>query len=345
VSRSLSGVDHLIVVNGSDELAGLPFQLLVTRTPDPALEGTEALRRASWLVRDHAVSTLPSVASLRALRATASEAPEGTKSFLGVGDPIIGNAGEMACAETPEAIQVAALGQGAAPDRPSPSRSLLRSAAGSSIAVADVNAVRALARLPDTRCELERIAASVGGGDLLLGETATEARIKAMDEAGALQDFRVISFATHGLTAGSIGGSEPALVLTPPVSGTPHDDGLLTASEIAALRLNADWVILSACDTASGQKPGGENLSGLARAFFYAGSRTLLVSHWPVVSSAAVRITTGTLERMHGERATGRAEAMRQATLAILDDPSSSLQEVDPRYWAPFSLVGEGGSL
>lgn len=340
VSRALSGVDHLIVVNGSDELAGLPFQLLVTRPPDPGLRDAEALRRASWLIRDYAVSTLPSVASLRALRSLASDAPRGTKGFLGVGDPIIGRAGEIACAEGSQAVQVAALSPDVAPPPPD---GLLRSGAGSPLAVADVAAVRALTRLPDTRCELERIAASVGGGELLLGEAATETRLKTMDAAGSLQDFRVISFATHGLTAGSVGGSEPALVLTPPVTGTPEDDGLLTASEIAALRLNADWVILSACDTASGQKPGGENLSGLARAFFYAGSRTLLVSHWPVVSSAAVRITTGTLERMQGEGASGRAQAMRGATLAILDDPSSGLLEVDPRYWAPFSLVGEGG--
>jgi CHAT domain-containing protein/tetratricopeptide (TPR) repeat protein len=337
VSRSLAGVTHLIVVNGSDELAGLPFQLLVTRRPDPTLAGAEALRQAAWLVRDRAVSTLPSVASLRALRALASDAPRGTKGFLGVGDPVIGRGGEMACADMADTIEVAALPADVVTDG-----NLMRSA--SDTPIADVDAVRALTRLPDTRCELERIARSIGDGDLLLGNDATEARVKAMDEAGALQDFRVISFATHGLTAGSIGGSEPALVLTPPDEGTTTDDGLLTASEIAALRLNADWVILSACDTASGQKPGGENLSGLARAFFYAGSRTLLVSHWPVVSSAAVRITTGTLDRLRDDSLAGRAEAMRQATLAILDDPSSSLLELDPRYWAPFSLVGEGGA-
>ncbi len=338
VSRSLADVTHLIVVNGSDELAGLPFQLLVTSRPDPRLEGADALRRAAWLIRDRAVSTLPSVASLKALRALAFDAPRGSKGFLGIGDPVIGRGGEMDCGGAAETVAVAAAEEAAPPSN------LLRSGPGDGTAIADVEAVRALTRLPDTRCELERIAASIGGGELLLGEAATESRIKAMDAAEALQDFRVISFATHGLTAGSIGGTEPALVLTPPTEGTPTDDGLLTASEIAALRLNADWVILSACDTASGQKPGGENLSGLARAFFYAGSRTLLVSHWPVVSSAAVRITTGTLDRLRDGSLAGRAEAMRQATLAILDDPASSLQEVDPRYWAPFSLVGDGGA-
>ena len=78
------------------------------------------------------------------------------------------------------------------------------------------------------------------------------------------------------------GLGEPALVLTIPKEATPLDDGLLTANEIAQLKLNADWVVLSACNTAAGDKPGAEALSGLARTFFYAGTRALLVSHWAV---------------------------------------------------------------
>ena len=78
---------------------------------------------------------------------------------------------------------------------------------------------------------------------------------------------------------------------TPPASATTEDDGLLTASEVTTLALDADWVILSACNTASSDG-GGEALSGLARAFFYAGARALLVSHWAVASDAATRITT-----------------------------------------------------
>lgn len=90
----------------------------------------------------------------------------------------------------------------------------------------------------------------------------------------SLADYRVISFATHGLVTGELKGlPEPALVLTPPAEGTAADDGLLTASEIAQLDLRADWVVLSACKTAAGGEPGAEGLSGLAKAFFYAGSR------------------------------------------------------------------------
>ena len=186
---------------------------------------------------------------------------------------------------------------------------------------------------------------ALGGGDLLMRERATETELKRLDAAGALADYRVVSFATHGLVAGEAGAGEPALVMTPPALATPEDDGLLTASEVAALRLDADWVLLSACNTAAGAA-GGESLSGLARAFFYAGARGLLVSHWPVSSPAAVRLTTGTFDAMRADPGIGRAEALRRATLAILDDPASTVAELDPAYWAPFSIVGEGlGSL
>src|SRR4029079_13630546 len=97
-----------------------------------------------------------------------------------------------------------------------------------------------------------------------------------------------IEFATHGLVAGDLSGlAEPALVLTPPAAGSDTHDGSHTASEIAVLKLNADWVVLSACNTAAGSTEGAEALSGLARAFFYAGARSLLVSHWSVFSTAA----------------------------------------------------------
>ncbi len=98
-----------------------------------------------------------------------------------------------------------------------------------------------------------------------------------------LADYRVVYFATHGLVAGDVKDlAEPSLALTLAREPSELDDGLLTASEVAQLKLNADWVVLSACNTAAGDKPGAEALSGLARAFFYAGARALLVSHWAV---------------------------------------------------------------
>ena len=115
--------------------------------------------------------------------------------------------------------------------------------------------------------------------DVKLGAAATVTTVKSMP----LEQYRVIDFATHGLVAGEVNGlSEPALVLSLPDQPTAEDDGLLTASRIAKLKLDADWAVLSACNTAAGDRPGAEGLSGLARAFFYAGARSLLVSHWPV---------------------------------------------------------------
>ena len=98
---------------------------------------------------------------------------------------------------------------------------------------------------------------------------ATETVVKRV----SLADYRVVYFATHGLVAGDIKGlAEPSLALSIPAQSTAEDDGLLTASEIAQLKLNADWVVLSACNTIAGDKPGAEALSGLAPAFFYAGA-------------------------------------------------------------------------
>jgi CHAT domain-containing protein len=137
------------------------------------------------------------------------------------------------------------------------------------------------------------------------------------------------------------GLGEPALALTLPAQPNDLDDGLLTASEVAQLKLNADWVVLSACNTAAGDKPGAEALSGLARAFFYAGARALPVSHWSVDSEAATRLTTSTFSIMNSEPKLGRAEALRRAMLAYMNDKASPLNAY-PAFWAPFSLVGEG---
>src|SRR5262249_10920513 len=157
----------------------------------------------------------------------------------------------------------------------------------------ETGALRGLAPLPETEGELRNIAGVLGASseDVLVGDGASESVVKQMSKANRLASYRVVAFATHGLVAGDIRGlAEPALALTVPREPSEEDDGLLTASEVTQLKLNADWVILSACNTAAGDKPGAEALSGLARAFFYAGARGLLVSHWPVESSAAVRL-------------------------------------------------------
>jgi CHAT domain-containing protein len=151
-----------------------------------------------------------------------------------------------------------------------------------------------------------------------------------------LKDSRVIAFSTHGLVSGELDVVEPALALTPPRQGTEHDDGLLTASEVAQLKLDAEWVILSACNTAAG----AQGLSGLARAFFYAGARALLVSHWPVETTAATALTQGMFGELKANPEIGRAEALRRSMMAL----AASDNYAHPMFWAPFVVVGEGGT-
>ena len=119
------------------------------------------------------------------------------------------------------------------------------------------------------------------------------------------------------------------------------DDGLLTASEVAALRLDADWVILSACNTAAAAETDGQALSGLARAFFYAGARALLVSHWYVDSDATVKLITGAFDALKADPKIGRAEALRRSMAAMIEQPAFA----HPSAWAPFAVIGEGAAL
>ena len=100
-------------------------------------------------------------------------------------------------------------------------------------------------------------------------------------------------------------------------------------------------MILSACNTAAGGAKGAEALSGLARAFIYAQARALLVSHWAVNSDTTVKLITGAMSRLAADKTVGRAEAMRQSMLALID---SGGLEAQPAFWAPFVVVGEGAA-
>jgi CHAT domain-containing protein len=111
---------------------------------------------------------------------------------------------------------------------------------------------------------------------------------------------------------------------------------------VAALKLDADWVILSACNTAAGGAQGAEALSGLARAFFYAGARAMLVSHWSVDSAATVKLIMSAVAATTHDKTLGRAEALRRAMLAMID--KGEPHQAHPAYWAPFVVVGEGAT-
>jgi CHAT domain-containing protein len=136
--------------------------------------------------------------------------------------------------------------------------------------LADIAVIKRQIPLPETADELCAVAheAKSHASDIYLGTRATESKIKRLSESGELSKYRIVHFATHGVLAGQLDGTyEPGLILTPPITPTEEDDGYLSASEIAALKLDADWVILSACNTAAGAATSAEALSGLARAF------------------------------------------------------------------------------
>jgi CHAT domain-containing protein len=200
-------------------------------------------------------------------------------------------------------------------------------------------ALSGLPRLPGTLIEGEALVSALGGGpdSLLTGTRASKAELMARNADGRLARVRVLEFATHGLVAGAASWlAEPALAMA---AGLKPEDELLTASEASTLKLNADWVLLSACDTASRDAPEAEGLSGLSRAFFFAGAHSLLVSHWPVRDDVASRLTPAILAAQRDAPGLGRAQALRKASLAILDDPT--LHAANPAAWAPFSLIGE----
>lgn len=211
--------------------------------------------------------------------------------------------------------------------------------------LADVCRVQNLAALPETADELAFMGETVAGGtsspELLLQDRARETEVRR----SPLERYRVIAFATHGLIAGELSGlTEPALVLTPPDQATPEDDGLLTASEIAELRLDADLVVLSACNTASSDgRPGAPGLSGLAKSFLFAGARSMFVSHWPVVSDSTASLTRSLFAGLRTEDPTAPPPPVdrlhRDAILAMIDHPEKP-EWSHPLFWAPFVVIG-----
>jgi CHAT domain-containing protein len=337
-----------LVIVPSGPLTTLPFHVLVTQPPDPTLTGMARYRQATWLALQQPVTVLPSVGSLQALRKLGPS--QATEPYIAFGNPLLlGASGrdrrawdKQNCAR-PATTRLAQA-------RPVDQR-------GVSLRAIDIAELRTQEPLPETADEICAVADALGAlpqqsDTVWLGARATERNLKALSREGMLAHYRIVHFATHGLLAGESEAilkakAEPALILTPPHDGAiaaelEEDNGLLTASEVAQLDLDADWVVLSACNTAAGDKGDAEALSGLARAFFYAKARALLVSHWPVNSDAAVKLTTRAFAELKANPAIGRAEALRRsmAHMITMGQP----HEAHPAIWAPFVVVGEGSA-
>jgi CHAT domain-containing protein len=304
---ALVDLKHLILVPAGPMLA-LPPAALVAATP----ASPRGYAEAQFLIRRFAVSIVPSVDAFRALRA-AKQAPAAPEPFIGFGAPSFAGAsgGSSAMAELGAACR----------DRADTIARLLR----------------LLDPLPDTAGELRAMARALKApaDSVVLAGEATETRVRR----SGLDRYRVVAFATHGLLPGDLPCDiEPSLALTPPAAASAEDNGLLDASEIAALRLNADFVILSACNTAAPDgRLGGESLGGLTRAFFYAGARSVYASSFPVPSEQTAELTAALFAELAADAKLGRAEAARRAQLKLWRQRDIA----HPVFWSGFVLIGD----
>jgi len=302
---ALEGAAHLVIVPDG-ALQSLPFAALLTEPPS-----TDANAKRAWLARRHAVTTLPGEPALKRVRA-AQGASAATRPFAGFGDPQLRGESGMPTAAAP-------LFAG----RES----------------ADVLKVRDLPRLPDSRYVLDAMSdiLDAAPADVRVGSEATEESVKRT----RLEQYRVLAFGSYGLMAGEFpGAAQPGIVLTPPRFASSVDDGVLTAPEIAQLKLDAELVVLTAGATASADgTPGIEGLPRLSAAFLEAGSRALVVPHWTVNADSTLKLVSRMLRER--SRGAGNAEALRRAMLALMDGEDRPAY-AHPMYWAQFAVVGEG---
>ncbi|MFH1481242.1 MAG: CHAT domain-containing tetratricopeptide repeat protein, partial [Pseudomonadota bacterium] len=337
--------DLLVVAPGI--LGQLPFSVLLT-SPVTLQEGRGDLfseyRQVPWLVRKVSLTRYPAASSFITLRSL----PKGDlhrKAFVGFGDPLF-TPDQSARSKTSD-MKLASRGGDRVHVRG------IRVAGGGkiddskkiySMSLSDLN------RLPDTSQEIKDVAAALGANpetDTFTGVRASEHQVKTMD----LSDRRVIAFASHALLPWDLDGlDQPAIALSAPSVTGDGEDGLLTMGEIMKLRLNADWVVLSACNTGASEGEGAEAVSGLGRAFFYAGTRAVLVTMWPVETTSARSLMTGLFRHYSGQKGLSRAQAQRRSIYDMID--SRSLKDTTtgrtiatyahPFFWAPFIIMGDG---
>ncbi|HUB16031.1 MAG TPA: CHAT domain-containing protein [Acetobacteraceae bacterium] len=308
VAKQLAGVKALVVAP-SGPLLSLPFEVLLTGPAQP-----NELATAPWLVRNFTIAHVPAPSNFVSLRKIAGGS-RATQPWFGFGDfrPVT-------------LAQARASFPGATC---SDSAQLLSELPLLPYATKELNAARAIL--------------DASTADELVGPAFTaDAVLKT-----PLKNFRILHFATHALLPTDLRcQTQPAIVTSDPAGAANASGALLTASEVVGLSLDADLVILSACNSGGpGGTTAGESLSGLARAFFYAGARALLVTHWSVNDQVAAFLVADTLRRMKENPALGVAGALRNAQLAMVADAGKGLpaEIAHPFFWAPFAVIGEGG--
>ena len=287
-------------------LLSVPFETLLTGPADD-----KDLSHAPFLIRKYVITHVPAAANFVKLRNTGPSVA--TNAWFG-----FGNFNRI----TPD--QAARTYPGAACKES-----------------ADV-----LAALPS----LEGTQQELGLASRIFNAPATDVREGAAFTVGAveslpLKDYKIVHFAAHALLPSELAcQDEPAIVTSTPPGATDAKQALLTASEVAGLKLDADAVILSACNSGGpGGSSAGESLAGLARSFFYAGARSLLVTHWEVDDSAANIIVSKALLDLEQKKGEGLAAALRLSQLSWLDRTDIEPALKHPFYWAPFAIVGNSG--
>jgi CHAT domain-containing protein len=324
--KQLKGVDR-IIISPDVALSNIPFSILTKDIANTSIDvddmelksvrgigsthsvSNKTLNKIKWLINDYAIATVPSVYSYRELEKEDNKKVISLDSFVGIGNPILTGA---------NSVLTRGVISGSNDIRGNVSRS-----------------IRDLSPLPETEDELYEIASMFDNSKILVGELATEVNVRNMD----LSKFNVVSFATHALVSNEIDNLfEPSLVLTPIQQNNSENDGLLTASEVSELDMNAEIVLLSACNTASSfGESNSQGLSGLASSFFNAGAKSLLVSYWSVISESAVDITTRIFKPSNNGRS--YAHKHRNAILDLLKNTKDSYKH-HPSYWAPFAVIG-----
>jgi len=324
-----------VTTNGA--LGLLPLGLLTTAPGEVKAAADEPIfagyRNVPWLARTHAVTLVPSAAALRTLR----QLPAGSdkrEQMFGLGDPV------FSAKQANDMVQAAEATTRGLP---------LRRRNSPQTKGVDSAQLALLPSLPDTTDELTSIALALQADPsrvLHLGKAANEDTVKKSD----LSKFKIVVFATHGLVPGELDGlHQPALALTAPDVAGVEGDGLLTMEEILALKLDADWVVLSACNTGAGSGAGAEAASGLGRAFFYAGTRAILVTNWSVHSASARELVSDLFARQTADPKMTRGEALRRASMSLLDGAGfkdeagkTLFSYAHPLFWAPYTIIGDG---
>ena len=306
VTGRLEIAKHVITVP-SGPLLSLPFGLFVV-APPPDITDYD-YTQVAWMASRQALTLAPSVQSIVNLRKTVKPSLA-EQSFIGFGDfKPYGNA-----------------------------KALLANSGLPESCKDDVYQIANAPPLPKTAVELRTVAASLEApqSSLYLGDSFSKANV----EETKLSGYKVVYFATHGLLPHELSCyAQPALLVSKSEKANIPGDGLLTASDILGLSLDADLVVLSACNTGGpGGQTGGESLSGLARAFFYAGARSLLVTHWETPDEPTTVLMVDTFKRL-GSGTYSLAEALRESQAELIQRyPYWS----HPKAWASFSVVGDG---